>query len=116
MKKVFFGILIISLCFSGCSPRQARAGTGGAAIGAVSGAVIGDQSGHSGEGALIGATAGAATGVLVADSLETKDQKIASQKEIIRRQQEEKLRQEREYQDLQRQEHYNNRLKAYEAE
>lgn len=53
-----------------------RAGTGavaGGAIGAVSGAIIGNQSGKSGEGALIGAAIGAVAGGLIGHSMDEQE-------------------------------------------
>lgn len=50
----------------GCQTAGGSAATGGA-IGAGLGAVIGNQSGHAGEGALIGLAAGALTGLIVHD-------------------------------------------------
>jgi hypothetical protein len=56
---------------AGCetTPTQQGAIAGGA-LGAGAGAIIGNQSHHSGEGALIGAAAGALTGALVGDQVD----------------------------------------------
>jgi len=65
-------ILLLSvLLLAGCTTTQKGAVVGGAA-GAGLGAIIGHQSGHTGEGALIGAGLGAVTGALVGEHLETK--------------------------------------------
>jgi len=91
----------------------------GGAVGAGAGAVVGNQMGHPGEGALIGAGAGALTGAgtaAIADSAAKRsfEEKIAEQQEIIRRQQEEIKRQDREIEDLKRQQYYNESLRRFE--
>ena len=56
------GILVLSGC-AGMSDTERRT-TGGGALGAAGGAIIGSFSGHAGEGALIGAGVGALGGYL----------------------------------------------------
>jgi hypothetical protein len=58
----------LSIALSGCATPEGRAGLTGAVIGAGLGAIIGNQSGHAGEGALIGAAAGGLTGLIVQDA------------------------------------------------
>lgn len=68
MRFVFAGLLIpAGVALSGCetTPGQSGAlqgGALGAGIGAVGGAIIGNQSGNAAEGALIGAGVGAVGG------------------------------------------------------
>ena len=54
-----------------------------------------------------------AGGVTVSGKVETHEDKIAAQKEILLRQKEEKARQERERQDLERQDFHNKKLEGY---
>jgi hypothetical protein len=56
------GILVLSGC-AGMSDTERRT-TGGGALGAAGGALVGSFSGHAGEGALIGAGVGALGGYL----------------------------------------------------
>jgi hypothetical protein len=77
MKKVLFSLPLVallglSIAISGCASSEGRAGLTGAVIGAGLGAIIGNQSGHAGEGALIGAAAGGLTGLIVQDVRETR--------------------------------------------
>ena len=59
--------LILVVAVAGCTNTQKGAGIG-TLIGAGAGAIIGHQSGHDAEGALIGGAAGAAGGALVGDA------------------------------------------------
>ena len=71
-RKAFILFGIISLVvFVGCTTTQ-KGAVVGAAAGAGLGAIIGHQSGHTGEGAVIGAAAGGLTGVLVGEQLDKK--------------------------------------------
>jgi len=63
-------VFIVGL-LSGCTTVQKGAAVG-AAGGAGLGAIIGHQSGKTGQGALIGAGAGALTGALIGDAIEQK--------------------------------------------
>ena len=106
MRK--FSLFILCLCIgcAGATPTQQGA-MGGAAVGAGAGAIVGNSfDGQSGEGAAIGAAAGAVTGALVGDSLASTEgeSKVAAQKEQIRRQEEKIAAQEREMEELRRQE------------
>jgi len=73
MKK--YTVIVLSLLLvaavAGCTSTQKGAGIG-TLIGAGAGAIIGHQSGHAAEGALIGGAAGAAGGALVGDSMDAK--------------------------------------------
>jgi hypothetical protein len=77
MNKLYSTLCLValfslSIALSGCATPEGRAGLTGAAIGAGLGAIIGNQSGHAGEGALIGAAAGGLTGLIVQDVRETR--------------------------------------------
>lgn len=60
-------VAVNGLMLTGCE-TAGGSGLSGAAIGAGIGAIIGNQSGHAGEGALIGAAAGGLTGLIVHDA------------------------------------------------
>jgi len=74
---------------SGCTkPKQTTAvgSAAGGAIGAGLGAIVGNQTGNAGSGVAIGAVAGAATGALIGNALQAQDEKSASQRETLKRQ------------------------------
>ena len=58
----------LSSCAGPTGPNTQRGAVGGALLGGVAGAVIGNQSGHAGEGALIGAGAGAIGGAAIGNA------------------------------------------------
>lgn len=65
MKKLIVLVLLLVLVAVGCTTPGKRTAIGagtGAAIGGIAGAVIGHQSGKTGQGAVIGAAAGALLG------------------------------------------------------
>lgn len=66
---VVLGVLGTSLSFTACTPTQ-KGATGGAAIGAGAGALIGNQNDNAGEGALIGAAVGGLSGALIGNANE----------------------------------------------
>lgn len=77
MKKLtLMSLVAVVLIAAGCNttPTQDGAVVGGA-LGAGAGAIIGNQSGHTGEGALIGAAAGALTGAIVGDQVDERRQR-----------------------------------------
>ena len=69
--KHFFILLVAGIVLTGCNTTQKGAGIG-TLIGAGTGAIIGHQSGHAAEGALIGGAAGAAGGALIGDKAAVK--------------------------------------------
>ena len=71
MMKYLVILLICAGLFCGCTTTQKGAGIG-TLIGAGTGAIIGHQSGHAAEGALIGGAAGAAGGALIGDKAAVK--------------------------------------------
>jgi surface antigen len=68
---VLYLYCLLVLAFIGCTTTQKGAGVG-AAIGGGLGAIIGHQSGNTGEGALIGAVAGGLGGALIGEQMDTK--------------------------------------------
>ena len=65
--------LTVSSCSNYGPNTNAGMATGGL-LGAGAGAIIGHQSGHTGEGALIGGAAGAAAGGLYGNSMDQRNQ------------------------------------------
>ncbi|MBN1587407.1 MAG: zinc ribbon domain-containing protein [Candidatus Omnitrophica bacterium] len=75
MKRLFILALVLAFgftCLTACTSTQKGAGYGSAA-GAGLGAIIGHQSGKTGEGALIGAAAGGLTGALLGDHMDEQE-------------------------------------------
>ncbi len=63
--------LLSAACITGCATTSVQEGAvAGGLLGAGTGAIIGNQSGHQGEGALIGAAAGAISGALIGDQVD----------------------------------------------
>lgn len=70
-KWMLLGGLAACLALAGCATTPVQQGALGlGAVGAGAGAIIGNTTGHAGEGALIGAGVGALTGALVGDAIE----------------------------------------------
>jgi len=67
-----FTALLLTILLVGCTTTQQGAVAGGA-LGAGTGAIIGHQSGHGGEGALIGAGVGAIAGGLIGHGIDRKN-------------------------------------------
>jgi hypothetical protein len=65
-----FSVLAVLVVFTGCASHADRGAAIGGVGGAGLGALIGEASGHTGEGALIGAAVGALTGAAVGDSID----------------------------------------------
>jgi len=82
MKHHIFGLAVAAaaLVLTSCETPEGtpdRTGTGalaGGALGATTGAIIGNQSGRAGEGALIGGAIGAITGGLIGHSMDQGEQ------------------------------------------
>ncbi len=73
-KTAFTAIaLLLAAVAVGCTTTQ-KGGLLGGGIGAGTGAIIGHQSGHAGEGALIGAGLGAVTGAIVGHEIDKSKQ------------------------------------------
>lgn len=70
MRILFVAPLLAATVLSGGCATPTRSGAaGGGAAGAGLGAIIGHQSGHTGEGAIIGGAAGAAAGALIGNQV-----------------------------------------------
>ena len=92
-------ILGFSLALSSCGMQLNKASKGalaGGALGAGTGAIIGNQTGHPGAGVAIGAGIGAVTGGLIGNSMDSQDVERERIEEQQRRQQQELERQRRE--------------------
>ncbi len=73
MKKLTVLVLLLALIAVGCTTPGKRTAVGagtGAALGGIAGAVIGHQSGKTGQGAVIGAAAGALLGGTIGNRLD----------------------------------------------
>jgi uncharacterized protein YcfJ len=90
-------------CASGGLTQREKGAAGGAAIGAGAGAIIGNQSGNKGEGALIGAALGGLSGAVLGDRQQANTQDRQALEERQRAQDEEIRRQRAEIEELQRQ-------------
>lgn len=80
MQQAMFGIVLLAPLVGGCrqfsnAESGALVGTG---LGAVTGAMIGDESGHAGAGALIGAATGAVAGGIVGDAADAREERDAA--------------------------------------
>ena len=80
MSKTMYGmgLLACALLALGCETMQSKTAQGalvGSAIGAGSGAIIGNQTDHAGAGTAIGAGIGAVSGALIGHAMENNQQK-----------------------------------------
>jgi hypothetical protein len=95
-----------AISLSACGPGHegATAGTlAGAAVGAGAGTAIGNASGHAGTGAAIGGVTGAAIGATLGDTADQSAARTKEMDEFMIRQEQEKQKQEKELEDLKRQ-------------
>jgi hypothetical protein len=108
-------VLLLASILPGCAPRDSYTTTGaiaGTAVGAGAGAAIGSASGNVGTGAAVGAAVGALSGAAIGDVRDDAEGATKQQDAFIRRQEEERKKQERELQDLRRQKYHDEYLKA----
>lgn len=80
MKKVAFTLVALTVFLTSCENKTASGALIGGGIGAGSGALIGNATGHAGAGALIGAGVGALAGGIIGNALEDKDRKSMEDK------------------------------------
>jgi hypothetical protein len=98
--------LAAALSLNACGPGHEGATAGtlvGSGVGAGAGTAIGNASGNTATGAAVGAITGAAIGAAVGDTADQSGARTKEMDEFILRQQQEKERQEKELQDLKRQ-------------
>lgn len=89
-----------------CSRRTATGAAVGTAVGAGAGAAIGSASGNTGTGAAVGGAVGAISGAAIGD---VRDRAVSASKEqdaFLKRQEEERKKQQRELEDLKRQKYH----------
>ena len=81
---MFAGLAIVAMSFSltGCETTSESAGMG-AIIGATAGAIIGNQSGSQGEGAVLGAIIGATAGAIIKDVEKTKAKQTKTAEQTV---------------------------------
>ncbi len=87
MKKLLVLMLLLSLVIVGCTTpgKKTTIGAGtGAAIGGIAGAVIGHQSGKTGQGAVIGAATGALLGGTIGNRLDKQAKELEAVAETQR--------------------------------
>jgi len=99
----------------GCAPRDSYTTTGavaGAAVGAGAGAAIGSASGNTGTGAIVGTAVGALSGAAIGDVRDDAENATKQQDAFMKRQEEERKKQDRELQDLKRQKYYDEYLRS----
>lgn len=106
-RRAGFAVALMAVVLSGCASggltQREKGAAGGAVVGAGAGAIIGNQSGNKGEGALIGAALGGLTGAVIGDQQQAASQDRQSLEERQRAQDEEIRRQRAEIEELQRQ-------------
>lgn len=106
---------LITATLPACAPRDSYTTTGaiaGTAVGAGAGAAIGSASGNVGTGAAVGAAVGALSGAAIGDVRDEAEGATKQQDAFMRRQEEERKKQERELQDLKRQKYHDQYLKS----
>jgi uncharacterized protein YcfJ len=119
MKRIFLktGLFFYLVITTGCenySPTKRDVGAaGGAALGAGLGAIVGSEVGNTGSGLAIGAAAGALVGGVVGHTQDQQDMQTSEHSEILQRQQQEIDRQQKEIEDLRRQQYHDDRVKGY---
>jgi hypothetical protein len=107
--------LVVASCSGAPASNREAGAVGGAALGAGTGAIVGSQVGHTGGGAAIGAAAGAVAGAVVGDANDNDQEAYVKQRqEVLRLQQKDIERQQREIDDLRRQELHDASLRRYE--
>lgn len=103
-KSLIISFLMLGL--GACAQPLSNASKGalaGGALGAGTGAIIGNQTGRAGEGVAIGAGLGALGGALIGNATDRQDVERQRLDEQQRRQQQELERQRRELEELKRQ-------------
>ena len=84
-QRVLFwmmGLTAVAAALAGCVTPTQQGAVAGGLLGAGAGAIIGNQSGHAGEGALIGAGAGALAGALYGDTVDESTQNTAAARPV----------------------------------
>lgn len=119
--RTITGILFLIL-ISGCVEKpltgREKGVVGGAVAGAGAGAGVGavvDGGAGVAVGAVAGGVVGAVTGGLIGESIDNYDETVAVQGEVLDVQEQEKLRQEKEIEDIRRQEYFNEQLRKTEG-
>ena len=108
-------LVTLALPHLGCAPRDSYTTTGtiaGAAVGAGAGAAIGSASGNTGTGAVVGTAVGALSGAAIGDVRDDAEMATKQQDAFMKRQEEERKKQDRELQDLKRQKYHDDYLRS----
>ena len=107
---------LVVTVFAACTApgkKTAYGALGGAAAGAGTGAIVGAATGHAGPGIAIGAGIGALGGALIGNHMEAEE---AKRKELEERQYQQELeiqRQNRELEEIRRQQRYDDLYQKY---
>jgi outer membrane protein OmpA-like peptidoglycan-associated protein len=85
-RTLLVSISLVALLFGACAntPNWQKGAVLGGALGAGTGAVIGNQSDHTGEGALIGGAVGAVAGGLIGKQLDKQQAELSQVAEVQR--------------------------------
>lgn len=113
---LFSSLVLASISMAGCARDLTPTEQGtlvGAGVGGGMGAVVGSAVGSPGAGVAIGGVSGGALGAFIGQETESSDARMAQMQEVVRRQQQELDRQEREIQDLKRQREANAELSRF---
>ena len=108
-RKVTICIAIFATTQIGCAPRDSYTTTGalaGGAVGAGAGAAIGSASGNTATGAVVGTAVGALSGAAIGDVRDNAEMATKQQDAFMKRQEEERKKQDRELKDLKRQRYH----------
>lgn len=115
LSLTFVSAALITGALLGCAPRDSYTTTGaiaGTAVGAGAGAAIGSASGNTGTGAAVGAAVGAISGAAIGDVRDGAEGATKQQDAFMRRQEEERKKQDRELQDLKRQKYHDDYFRS----
>lgn len=115
--KQFPLIILFMFFIIGCSAStpEEQGALGGAVIGAGAGAVVGHGAGSTAGGVAVGALAGSIAGSIVASEVEPDVRLSPEQEKRLEIQRREIARQQKELENLKRQEYHDQRFKKYET-
>lgn len=107
--------ILLATCSVGCAPRDSYTTTGaiaGGAVGAGAGTAIGSASGNTATGAVVGTAVGALSGAAIGDVRDNAEMATKQQDAFMKRQEEERKKQDRELQDLKRQKYHDDYMRS----
>jgi outer membrane lipoprotein SlyB len=114
LRTLFFALVFLLFCSCGYSNSNLGVGTlTGGAMGAGTGAIVGSATGNTGPGIAIGAGVGALSGALIGSSMDAQDAETKRLEEEQYRQNLEIERQNREIDEIRRQQRYDDAFQKY---